>query len=391
MAIVNPGNALPFYDNILDQVRYRTGDQNFHIVADWEYFIPFQVPLPDIPTTFRVHIVGRDIGQVNYDVTGNTAYYCDGDRMVIVFDGQIRPELECGYYYVQIQTGPTLAAVNYFSEMVYVEQRNDHEKLKSSSITYNGTDDEFTFNFADQVTTDKLSTVNEVYSAGSWVAAGTGTSVVVSGASSVFPLPDGTEERFIRRTVDLKSGSLLQTIFRVHWNPADKVGTVTIAPFSTNNKHHRKDRFFLTATNAGDFNNGDIFILYTLDGILSYTQRIDLPGYLDFPRGETTLGTITDGNGNNKVKSIIAKERRAVRFGKIPDDLLFFFQLLPKHDTVTLTDVNGGRTYTLAEMEVRVEPEPGGDFSTVELSWRYLSTSLAGCDETLTFDVCTFE
>lgn len=389
MAVVNPGNFLPFYDNILDQVRYRTGDHNFAFVADWEYLIPWQVVVNDLPSTWKIHLVGREIGQTNYDISGQTAFSCTDTQMLFTFTGAIRPELECGYYYVHIQIGSGQSAVNYFSEMLYIEQRNDFETPGTAGILYNGTADEFTFNFADTRTTDYVSRLNEYYTGGAWVSVPDLTSITISAASSVTPLPDGTEERFVRRTIELLSGAILQTVFRVHWNPVDKVGTVSIAPFSTNNKNFRKDRFMLTAGHTTDLSNGDLLLVYT--EIVPYVQRADLLGYIDFPRGETTLGTLTDGNGNNTNTSMVAKERRAVRFAKIPDDSLFFFQLLPFHSAVTLLDTVSGRSYTLAETEVRVEPEAGGDFSTVELSWRHLSTSVSKCDENLGFTDCVLE
>lgn len=386
MAVANPGNFLPFYDNILDQVRYRTGDQNFCFFADWEYLIPWQLLVDGFPSSWKIHVVGRDIGQVNYDISPQTSFACDGSRTLFTFMGEIRPGLDCGFYYIHIQIGSGMSAENYFSEMLYIEQRNDFETPGTGGILYNGTDDEFTFNFSDTRTTDYVSRLNEEYSGGTWIAGADPTSIAISAATSVSPLPDGTEERFVRRTIELESGALLQTVFRVHWDPADKVGTVSIAPYSTNNKNFRNDRFVLTAGNETDLSNGDLVLVYT--EIVPYVQRADLLGYMDFPRGETTLGTLTDGNGNNTVTSMIAKERRAVRLAKIPDDSLYFFQLLPFHTDVTLEDTISGRTFTLVEIETKVEPEPGGDFSTVELSWRHLSTSVSKCDNSLGFTIC---
>lgn len=386
MAIANPGNGFPIYTSILDQVRYKTGDANFCFFADWEYLIPWQLPLDSIPDNFKVFLVGRDIGQTNLDITANVGISCNGTLAVLTYNGEAyRPEFECGYFYIQIKADTDL----FFSEMLYIEQRNDFENVGFGALSYNAIDEEWNISASDTRTTDIVSQAIDLKdypnATGAWTNIGTNSGVVTS-LVSLYPLADGTEERFLRRTVELESGAVLQTIYRLNWDPLDPTGTATFIPFSANNKHHRKDRYFLTVTNSGDMKNGDLFLLYDL-GSDTYSQRLDLIGFEDFPRGETNLVTLTDGDGNYTVNSIIAKERRAVRFPRIPDESLYFFQLLPKHSTVTLTDTISGRVWTLAETEIKVDSGTGY-FSTVELSFRVLSASIAGCDEDLGFGVC---
>lgn len=386
MAIVNPGNALPIYDNIRDQVRYRTGDQNFAFVADYEVLIPWQLPLEFEVDTVQVFLIGREIGQTNYNLSDNVTLHCNGaaDRHVITWAGnRIDPVLECGFYFLQIRSGSGSSETVYWSEMLYVETRNDYEAPSLGTATIGVPPDTIVISTDDGAqSTDIVSSLKEIWNGTSWdVSAEFSFSSLASGS----PLADGTEEKFLRRTLVLESGAILKTTYRANWDPLDPSGTLSYLETATENTHARPDRFYLLATNdPTDIDNGNVFVLYQQ----SYTQRVDLTGFLSYPQGETILGKTTDGNGNETVNSMIAKERRSIQFAKIPDDSLFFFQTLQYLDDVKLYDTISGMLYTLVEVDLKVSPEPNGYFNTVELSWRHLATNVSTCDQNEVFNLC---
>jgi hypothetical protein len=388
MAVVNPGNGIVFYDNLLDQVRFRTGDRNFHIPADNVELLSFELPFPYIPASVRILLIGRDIGQNNYNLSGNNHEIkcaANGERSWLINNiYENRPSFDCGFYYVQVITDQAV----YYSEMLYLEEINQYESV--GLVISDCTPPLFSLTEDDTLTTTRNSQTLELLTqpSGPWVNAGTNT-MQVSTLASIYPTGDGSggvtwEERFIRRTVETQAGARLQTTFRLLWDPDDPCNTATLSPVDHNNAHHRADRFILEVTNSKDLDNGGVALLYQT----GYTQQVYLDGFLDFPQGETQIESAVTGDGELEVLSMVAKERRVIKFAKIPDSMLMFFQLLPKHDSVTLYGTAGGEEFELTEILVKVEPDAGKVFSTVELSWREIVTSFNGCPEDVATTDC---
>lgn len=383
MAIVNAGNVFPIYDNLLDQVRFRTGDANFHFIGDDRTLIPWQLPLASIPTDVRIFVVGRDMGvQTSYEIdVSNVEIKCEGTRAIVTYYGAPQTPGYCGFYYLQIDVDGTV----YYSEMLYLQQRNDYESVGFGAPSYDAGDDEIDLSASDTLSTDlitqNIELKNQPNSTGAWVSIGSATASV-SSLASVSPLPDGYEERFIRRTVETEAGALLQTIFRLHWDPTDPGGTVTLIPYHSTSKHHRKDRFSMTVTNTLDIEDGDVTLYYSR----GYTQRFDFNGHLHEPRGEITANTIIDGTGARTTNAQIAKQRLAVTIEKVPDQALYFFQFLEKCSSVTIRNTVFGDTYALREIELQIVST--GLFNTVEISWLDKLATVSGCLQNIGFDIC---
>jgi len=372
--IVNPGNILPFYDNINEQWQYRYG-HGWGIPASVETLIPFQVYVDNITVTDEEFwLVNVASGQMIPIPLSQTEKYCRQNRVWRTWTGlRFINGLECGLWYVLYKN----SVGTYYSEVMDLQNIGMYESAGLIVASCSGGTFELVANdsIAGSVVDEQIDVQN---ANGSWTTLTTTNSYDYP---LVVPGETGDTTVHFRRIVQSSSGSCLTGEFSLYVaDVTDPCADYTFIETGKNNYYARPRRVEIQFWNDTDING----ILYSQN----YKQKVYVDAYFDFPENEVDRETIIDGYGQEVILSSNVRERAVFDFPYLPDFWIHPFANVATHDNKKITIFETDETLDMNEYQFSYSAMEEGYFSRGRCSYRKQQWYDTGCEENETLVTC---
>ena len=352
--IINPGNILPFYNNINEQWQYRYG-HGWGIPASVDTLIPFQL-FEDrgTPTTENFFLVNVASGQMVPIPLSQFEQHCTSGKKYYTWTGlRFINGLECGLWYVLYKNN----FGTYYSEVLDLQNIGMYESAGLIVASCTGGTFELVANdsIAGSVVDERIDVQN---ANGSWTT-------LTTTSSHNYPLLVGvgvTETTVhFRRIVQSSSGSCLTGEFSLYVSDVtDPCNTYTFIETGKNNYYARPRRVEIQFWNDNDTND----ILYSQN----YKQKAYVDAYFDFPENVVERETVINGNGHELILSSNVKERSVFDFPYLPDFWVHPFANIASHTDKRITVFETDETFEMEEYQFSYSSMEEGYFSRGQCS-----------------------